>query len=101
MTTPHQHISTDYDYLIIGAGPGGLQLGYFLQKAQRSYLILEANSGPGSFFKSFPRHRMLISTNKVYTGFDDPELNLRFDWNSLLSDSEELLFKNFSKRYFA
>jgi thioredoxin reductase len=101
MTTPNNQISTDYDYLIIGAGPGGLQLGYFLQKAQRNYLILEANSGPGSFFKSFPRHRMLISTNKVYTGFHDPELNLRFDWNSLLSDSEELLFKNFSKRYFA
>jgi thioredoxin reductase len=101
MTTPKHHLSTDYDYVIIGAGPGGLQLGYFLHKAQRNYLILEANSSAGSFFKVFPRHRKLISSNKVYTGFDDPEVNLRFDWNSLLSDNEELLFKNFSKQYFA
>src|SRR5215467_2072168 len=101
MKTSHNQMKTSYDYVIIGAGPGGLQLGYFLHKAQRNYLILEANSSAGSFFKVFPRHRKLISSNKVYTGFADPELNLRFDWNSLLSDNEELLFKNFSKEYFA
>src|SRR5204862_5246541 len=28
------------------------------------------------------------------------ELNLRWDWNSLLSDSEEMLFKHYSKEYF-
>ena len=88
------------DYLIIGAGPAGLQLGYFLQKAGRSYLILEAGDSPGTFFKRFPRHRQLISSNKVYTGYTDPEKNLRWDWNSLLCDSEALLFKNYSKRYF-
>lgn len=101
MTVPQDGMNKNFDYLIIGAGPGGLQLGYFLQKAGRNYVILEANRGPGSFFETYPRHRTLISSNKVYTGFDDPELNLRFDWNSLLSDSEELLFKNYSKRYFA
>src|SRR6267142_847174 len=83
MTVPQDGMNQNFDYLIIGAGPGGLQLGYFLQKAGRNYVILEANRGPGSFFKTFPRHRTLISSNKVYTGFDDPELNLRFDWNSL------------------
>jgi thioredoxin reductase len=89
-----------WDYLIIGAGPAGLQLGYFLEKAGRNYLILEAGETPGTFFKKFPRHRQLISTNKVYTGYDDREKNLRWDWNSLLSDCDELLFKNYSKRYF-
>lgn len=90
----------EVDYLIIGAGPAGLQLGYFLEKAGRDYLILEKNSGPGAAFKQYPRHRTLISINKVYTGYDDPEINLRWDWNSLLSDSEEMLFKNYSKNYF-
>ena len=89
-----------YDYLIIGAGPAGLQLGYFLEKAGRNYLILEAGPTPGTFFKTFPRHRQLISSNKVYTGFTDREKNMRWDWNSLLSDSDELLFRNYSKRYF-
>lgn len=88
------------DYLIIGAGPGGLQLGYFLEKSGRSYLILEAGESAGTFYKTFPRHRKLISINKVYTGHEDRELNLRWDWNSLLSDSDEALFKNYTKRYF-
>lgn len=89
-----------YDYVIIGAGPAGLQLGYFMEKAQRDYLILEAGDSPGTFFKTFPRHRRLISINKVYTGFDDHDLNLRWDWNSLLCDTETLLFKNYTERYF-
>jgi thioredoxin reductase len=88
------------DYLIIGAGPAGLQLGYCLDKSGRNYCILEAGDTPGTFFKKFPRHRTLISSNKVYTGYDDTEINLRWDWNSLLSDSEDLLFKHYDKQYF-
>ncbi len=88
------------DYLILGAGPAGLQLGYFLERAGRDYLILEAAAGAGDFFRRFPRHRQLISNNKVFTGYDDPEVNLRFDWNSLLSDDSELLFKNYSLDFF-
>jgi hypothetical protein len=29
----------------------------------------------------------MISINKPHTGHDDPELTLRWDWNSLLSTS--------------
>jgi hypothetical protein len=83
-----------------GAGPAGLQLGYFLEQAGHDYLILEAGSGPGSFFRSFPRHRRLISINKAHTGWTDSELNLRVDWNSLLSDDPGLRFTNYSERYF-
>ncbi|TDD87031.1 pyridine nucleotide-disulfide oxidoreductase [Actinomadura darangshiensis] len=88
------------EYLVIGAGPAGLQLGCFLAKAGRRYLILEAGEGPGTFFKTYPRHRTLISNNKKHTGTDDPELNLRMDWNSLLSDDPELVFTRYSDRYF-
>lgn len=88
------------DYIVLGAGPGGLQMGYCLHQAGRDYLILEAGEHPGTFFETFPRHDMLISSNKVYTGYDDPEINLRFDWNSLLSDDLDLRFKNYSREYF-
>ena len=88
------------DYLIIGAGPAGLQLGYYMEKEGLDYLILEAGERAGTFFKSFPRHRKLISVNKVQTGYDDPEINMRWDWNSLLSDDNELLVKNYTKQYF-
>jgi thioredoxin reductase len=93
-------IEREVDYLIIGAGPAGLQLGYFLEQAKRNYLILEAGESPGTSFKQFPRHRQLISINKRYTGYNDPEINLRWDWNSLLSHDNELQFTDYSKDYF-
>jgi thioredoxin reductase len=43
---------------------------------------------------------MLISINKIYTGKTNSEVNYRWDWNSLLSDNPDLLFKNYSKQYF-
>ncbi|QXJ26323.1 NAD(P)-binding domain-containing protein [Actinomadura graeca] len=88
------------DHLVIGAGPAGLQLAHFLERAGRSHLVLEAGARPGMFFTTFPRHRRLISINKKHTGTADPELNLRMDWNSLLSDDPELLFTRYSDRYF-
>ncbi|MCG6136562.1 MAG: NAD(P)-binding domain-containing protein [Nostoc sp. LLA-1] len=94
------NVVANIDYLIIGAGPAGLQLGYFLEQSNRNYLILEAGDTPGTYFKDFPRHKKLISINKVYTGYENPEINLRWDWNSLLSDSEEMKFKNYSRQYF-
>lgn len=90
----------DYETLILGGGPAGLQLGYYLQRDGRSYHILEANERAGSFFAQFPRHRKMISNNKVHTGYDDPELRMRHDWNSLLSDDHSALFRDFSVEYF-
>ena len=89
-----------FDYLVIGAGPAGLQLGYYLKRNGRQFLILERGEAPGTFFKTYPRHRFLISINKVNTGHTNPELNLRWDWNSLLSDSPELRFARYSQEYF-
>ena len=39
----HHH----HDYIIIGAGPAGLQLGYYLQRAGRDYVILERDAQAG------------------------------------------------------
>ncbi len=93
-------MNTHTDYLIIGAGPAGLQLGYFLEKNGRDYLILDRANKAGSFFAKMPRHRMLISINKVYTGKEDPDTNLRWDWNALIADDEAFMFKQYSKKYF-
>ncbi|WP_435135878.1 NAD(P)-binding domain-containing protein [Actinacidiphila sp. bgisy144] len=88
------------DYLVVGAGPAGIQAAYFLERAGRDYLVVEAGTAPGTFFTKFPRHRTLISSNKVHTGWDDPELNLRTDWNSLLSEESSPLFTEVTSRYF-
>lgn len=87
------------DYLVVGAGPAGLQVGYYLEKSNRSYSILEKSEKAGSFFAKYPRHRRLISINKLYTGHDDPEINLRWDWNSLLCDDPEFRMTKYSEDY--
>jgi thioredoxin reductase len=83
----------------VGAGPAGLQLSYYLARAGCDYVTLERESGPGRFFTRFPRHRQLISLNKVHTVSTDPEIRLRWDWNSLLNDAPELLFPRYSRAY--
>lgn len=91
---------THSKYLILGAGPAGLQLAYCLARSGRDYLVLERGE-PGAFYSRFPRHRTLISSNKTRTGYADPEVNMRFDWNSLLTDDYGLLFGSYTRDYFA
>ncbi|GFJ92259.1 NAD(P)-binding domain-containing protein [Phytohabitans rumicis] len=63
-------------------------------------MTLERESEPGGFFAQYPRHRRLISLNKVHTTSTDPEIKLRWDWNSLLNDAPELSFPKYSTEYF-
>jgi thioredoxin reductase len=99
--SPNQRaLEMDYKYIILGAGPGGLQMGYFLQQKGRDYVILEQNDRAGSFFAQHPRHRKLISINKKHNFFEEEQFNLRHDWNSLLSDDPEMRFTRYSDELF-
>lgn len=89
-----------HKYVIIGAGPAGLQMAYFLKKAGLDYLILEQNKSVGSFFEKNPVHRQLISINKKYNFFKEVEYGWRHDWNSLLSDDPNLRFTNYTDDLF-
>lgn len=88
------------DFIVLGAGPAGLQIGFEMQEEGADYLIIERNETVGSFYTKFPRHGTLISINKVYTGTEDAEVNMRHDWNSLLSKDGDILFKDYTKEYF-
>ena len=89
-----------HKYIIIGAGPGGLQMGYFLGRKDRDYLILEKSQEAGSSFKKYPVHRKMISLNKKYNYFEEDDFNWRHDWNSLLSDDEDLKFTHYTDELF-
>lgn len=91
-----------FETIVVGAGPAGLQLGYLLKREGRDHVVLE-RARPGEFFRIFPRHGMLLSINKRFTGSDDPEKNLRWDWNSLLTASDDRggpTMRDYSTRYF-
>lgn len=89
-----------HDYCVVGAGPSGLQLGYFLQMADRNYVIFDRANKSGSFYDVYPRHRKLISINKRHTGRKNPEYNMRHDWNSLLSHDDSLRVTRYSRQMF-
>ena len=80
-----------HEYLVLGAGPAGLQLSYHFARAGVDYLILESADRPGNFFKEFPRHRKLISINKVYTGYDDDIVQRIEAGNVFLQSPSELI----------
>jgi thioredoxin reductase len=88
------------DYLVIGAGPSGLQLAHALKRGGRDHLVLEAGPGPGTFYRRYPRHRQMISVNKPYCGIGDADKQLRVDWNSLLGDDDMPRFTQYTDRFF-
>ena len=87
-------------FVIIGGGPGGIQLAYFLQQQKADYIVLERAEVPCSTFQVYPRHRTLISINKRFTGSNCPEFNMRHDWNSLLCHDDDFRLKNYDKKFF-
>lgn len=89
-----------HDCVIVGAGPAGLQMGYFLGRAGRDYVILEGSDTVGAFFTRQPRHRTLISLNKRFNVYSDDDYNMRFDWNSLLTDDYGHLFRSYSEELY-
>eukprot|EP00961_Rhodomonas_salina_P177062 2387284-Rhodomonas_salina.1 len=74
-------------FVILGAGPAGIQWGKLLEEAGESdYVILERNTAAGSFFQKSPRAQKLISANRANMKHDkSSEFGLRHDWHSLLA----------------
>jgi len=53
-----------HKYCIVGAGPAGVQLGFYMQKYKRDYIILEQHHSAAAFFQKYPIHRQLNSINR-------------------------------------
>lgn len=86
-----------FQYVIVGAGPAGLQMAYLMERGGYEYVVVEASDTAAAFFKTQPRHRQLLSLNKRFNGFPEREFNMRHDWNSLLTEDPDPLFGDYSE----
>ncbi len=78
---------THYDVIVIGAGLGGLECAYMLQKVGKHVLVLEADALIGGCLQSFRRSGHLFDTGFHYVGgLDDGQmLNRLFSYFHLMS----------------
>jgi len=73
--------------IIVGSGPGALQLTYCLDRLGIDHAVLSADPGPGGMFRRWPVFQRMLSWTKPFTGFErESRVYERYDWNSLLAD---------------
>lgn len=76
-----------YPVVIVGTGPGAIQLSYALRSAGVQHAIIGADAAPGGMFLKWPFFQRLLSWTKPYAPVDhETRAYERFDWNSLIAD---------------
>ena len=81
----------EYPVIVIGSGPGGLQLSYGLKHYGVPHAVLSADPSPGGMFRRWPFFQRLLSWTKPYApeALTSREYQ-RYDWNSLIAFEPEL-----------
>jgi thioredoxin reductase len=75
--------------VVVGSGPGGLQLSYSLTRLGVDHAVLSDDSAPGGMFRRWPVFQRMLSWTKPHTGVAQTSRAYeRYDWNSLLADEE-------------
>ena len=80
----------DYPLIVVGSGPGGLQVSSALRGCGIQHALLSADDQPGGMFRRWPFFQRLLSWTKPYApvprGTRPYE---RYDWNSLIPETDE------------
>jgi thioredoxin reductase len=74
-----------YPVVIVGSGPGGLQLSYALSRLGIGHAVISEDGAPGGMFQRFPILQRLISWTKPHAPAERGTRSYeRYDWNSLI-----------------
>lgn len=79
-----------YPLVVVGSGPGALQLMYSLRALGVEHAVISADPAPGGMFRRWPIFQRMLSWTKPYAEAERGSTAYeRYDWNSLLADEPE------------
>ena len=55
----------DYDAVVVGSGPGGLQTSYCLRRLGVRHAVLSRDDQPGGMFQRFPIFQRLMGAERI------------------------------------
>lgn len=75
--------------MIVGSGPGAIQLSYSLQRYGVRHAVISDDPSPGGMFRRWPFFQRLLSWTKPYAPIArGTRYYERYDWNSLIPDED-------------
>ena len=75
-----------YGVVVVGSGPGGLQVSYYLSRLGIDHAVISADPGPGGMFRQFPFFQRLLSWTKPHARHaHGSRAYERYDFNSLVA----------------
>ena len=80
----------DYPVVVVGSGPGALQVSYSLRRLGVEHAVISSDPSPGGMFRRWPFFQRLLSWTKPHApaARGSPTYE-RYDWNSLLGEEPD------------
>jgi len=76
-----------YPVVVIGSGPGAIQVSYSLRHLGVEHAVISADPSPGGMFRRWPFLQRLLSWTKPHAPVErGTRAYERYDWNSLLGE---------------